>query len=99
MAGLSWATRASLLPVKGSVNLAELCRDVPVELLYYAYVRQLKYDQEPDYEYLRDCLDFGKLNFGQIAKSPDGTACITTNPSSGSESRAQAIAYRRPWKK
>ena len=45
---------------KGTMSVTDICRSCPEELQYFlAYVRELKYDQVPDYEYLKTCLDFG----------------------------------------
>ncbi|CEP03753.1 unnamed protein product (mitochondrion) [Plasmodiophora brassicae] len=60
---------------KGVVSLPELCRGVPDGLLYYmANVRALKYDEEPDYEYLSQCLDFERVDIRSVGAPDDAPA-------------------------
>lgn len=43
--------------VKSNISLQELCHDCPPQfLVYMTYIRQLMFDQEPDYDYLEMCL-------------------------------------------
>ena len=46
---------------KGSMSVGDVCRGCPEEMKYLlAYVRELKYDQRPDYDYILSLMDFGK---------------------------------------
>ena len=57
---------------KGSISLENLCRNVPRGLFHFlSYVRQLKFDQEPNYAYLRDCLNFGQVDFSEMPAGED----------------------------
>jgi len=43
-----------LRKVKSSITLNDLCKSIPFEFLkYIRYVRDLRFDQEPDYDYLQ----------------------------------------------
>ena len=40
--------------IKANISNEELCKDLPIEICeYMKYVKSLKYEEEPDYEYLR----------------------------------------------
>ncbi len=77
---------------KGTTAVSEICRGCPEELAYFlAYVREMKYDQEPDYDYLRTCLDFGSgrllirkwIADDTVAKLQASTAAAGTPTSAG----------------
>lgn len=56
-----------VLRIKGSMTPSAICATAPQQMKYFmTYVRQLPFQEEPDYEFLDHCLNFG--NFGQMAQ-------------------------------
>lgn len=70
--GLPWSSirgtgpidRFRVLRRKNSVGIAELCQDLPMMVRYMRYVRGLKFEEEPDYTYLRALFSEGLVRMG-----------------------------------
>lgn len=74
---------------KGSMSIADICRGCPEEIKYLlAYVRELRYDSEPDYAYMMTLMEFGKgrlvvkkwLAEDEKDKTPGAPPALPTSP-------------------
>ncbi|KAG8461009.1 hypothetical protein KFE25_010760 [Diacronema lutheri] len=85
-----------VLRIKGSMTPSAICATAPQQMKFYVtYVRQLPFHEEPDYEFLDHCLNFGNYTLmtawhaqlKAMAETPDeaAPAAAASAPGAGSK--------------
>jgi serine/threonine protein kinase len=73
--GSGEAKADAILRFKGTISLEDLCTGAPAQFKFFlAHVRNLKYDETPDYEYLARCLNFNSEICHTVSEIPFETS-------------------------